>query len=77
MEDQVQVELEIIQEELKRAGANVPLDVLAKWSIKARARIEQWAIRKRWATMKRPPCPKGHKITVPVTPSMVKKWLVN
>lgn len=76
IEVHVLVELEIIREELLKVGVRVPLEVLSKWKISSRAQAEQWAIKKRWSTMDRPPCPKGFKIQPGPTPAVVKKWMV-
>lgn len=44
MEPAVLEELKIVRSELKKAGANVPLDELKQWSIRDRAYAEQWAL---------------------------------
>lgn len=79
MEDQVKVELEIIRSELQKVGIQVPLDVMAKWSVAERAAVEQWAIHKRWSTMKKPPCPPEHQIhpKALVRPRILHRWVVN
>lgn len=63
-----QVECEILQDQLKKVGEVLSLEEIESWPIPKRVRIEQWATRKRWSTLKRPPCPAGHDLTVPPKP---------
>lgn len=78
MEDQVMAELEIIRSELQKVGLNVPVRSIAKWSVSDRARVEQWAIHKRWASLKKPPCPPDHTFqTNPVRPHVLDWWVKN
>lgn len=44
MEPAVLEELKIVRSELKKAGADVPLDTLKQWSVRDRAYAEQWAL---------------------------------
>lgn len=44
MKSVVLEELRIVRNELKKAGANVPMKELEKWSITDRAYAEQWAL---------------------------------
>jgi hypothetical protein len=77
--DPIKVELEIVQSELRKVGVEVPIDVIAKWSIRDRSKIEQWAIHKRWSQMKRPPCPPDHAgiRAVLVRPRLLNRWVLN
>lgn len=60
MAKQIVTELEIIQSELNMVGVLVPLEDMTKWSVPVRAEVEQWAIRERWKSLKRLPCPLEH-----------------
>ena len=44
MEAAVLEELKIVKATLKKAGAEVPMEYLEKWSIRDRAYAEQWAL---------------------------------
>ena len=72
MTDCVTVELEIIQEELKKAGVEVPVFFIRTWSIELRAEVEQWAIRKKWYLQQHWPAPVGHDTSVPYMPYILK-----
>lgn len=79
--DLVTPELQIIKDELKKVDVDVPIEVIASWSIEDRAAAEQWAIRKRWKTLSRPPCPASHAaelLHAPlVRPRILHRWVVN
>jgi len=75
MTEYEKVELDIIHDELRHVGVSVPVKVLALWKIESRARVEQWAIRKRWATLVRPPYPSDHCWQPGPIPAVVKKWM--
>lgn len=69
----VLAELEIIQRELTLVGVQVPVKVIGTWKLCTRARVEQWAIRKRWSRMQ---ClPKFAKVLPPGRmPNVIKQW---
>jgi len=78
MEDQVKEELAIVRSELRCVGVDVPLKVIAEWSVEDRAKAEQWAIHKRWSKISRPPCPPDHKVPDKlVRPRILNRWVAN
>ena len=79
MVDHVKVELEIIQNELSKVGVKVPMSAISQWSVTNRARAEQWAIKKRWKGLKKPPCPKSHLIHIAKfpRPRVLNRWVLN
>lgn len=69
-EDAVQVECEIIRSQLRRVGRKVPLRDILDWTIAERVAAEQWAVAKRWSTLKDPP----KKVKVPKEPAHVQRF---